>query len=638
MHLSHSRISSLAFLVVVATAAACGASSITTSADGGFNQADAPSVSPLPGLTAITVSPANQTVTIEDTVGPDLDFTADGTFMDGHHEDVTTRVGWQVEKVSLGKMTGAHFTGFTTFGGRTLITAQNGLISGQTQLNIVLHKTVSDPDATNLPPDPGSKFTGPADASRNPSLVYPNDDVLLPPNLAVLEVHFRPTAGNTLFEVAFANTLTQVKVYTRCVNPANGGCIYKVSSGVWLFIAETNRGGEPLSVTVRGTDDNGTKVGTSNAVTMSFSRDDIFGGIYYWGIAADVGNVYRYDFAGTQTTAEKFIGGDSVPGGCIGCHALSRDGFKMVAEANGQNDGRLLLLNVVDKTPIVPFGSGEKSIFESWNPEATQYVAVYGDDNATDYNLMLVDGATGQKVQSIDIGGTQLSNGADHPDWSPDGTKIAFTKIGAASDTLQRMHKGAIQVVTKNGASWSAPSTLFAATTGENHYYPAFSPDSKIVAFNISICPGGNETHLSCNADGDPSATVYTVPTAGGTPAKLTRLNAPGLEDGAQTNLANSFPKWCPFEFQRTGELGSRLMWITFSSSRAYGLHGQPPQQQSGDGDATTGKLVWMAAIDPDVAIRGEDASFTAFVLPYQGFDTSNHIAQWTERVREPIP
>ncbi len=633
MHLSHSRLSAFVLLL-----AACGDSSITTNADASFNQADAPGASPIPGLTAITVSPANQTVTIDGDVGPQLDFTADGTFMDGHHEDVTTRVDWQVEKVSLGYMTGAHFTGFTAFGGRTLITAQNGPISGQTQLNIVVKKRVNDPQAQNLPADPGSMFNGPADASRNPNLVYPNDNVLLPPNLAVLEAHFRPATGNTLFEVAFANTLTDVKVYTRCVNPLNGGCIYKLASSVWLFVAETNRGGEPVTVTVRGTDDNGTKVGTSTPVTLSFSRDDIYGGIYYWGIASDVGNVYRYDFAGTQTTAEKYIGGNSVPGGCIGCHALSRDGFKLVAEANGQNDGRLLLLNVVDKTPIVPFGTGQKSIFESWNPEATQYVAVYGDSGATDYNLMLIDGATGTKVTSIDIGGTQLSNGADHPDWSPDGTMIAFTKIGAASSTLQRMHRGAIQVVTLNGTTWSAAATLVPAQVGQNRYYPAFSPDSKIVAFNISICPGGDETNRSCNADGDPSATVYTVPTAGGTPAKLANLNAPGKEDGSQTDLTNSFPKWCPFTFHRTGELGSRLMWITFSSSRAYGLYGQPPQQQSGDGDATTGKLIWMAGIDPDVALRGEDSSFAAFVLPYQGFDTSNHIAQWTERVRQPIP
>ena len=606
---------------------------------GGIDARPSPEI---PGLVSIAVSPSNPTVFIEQDVGPTLEFTAEGTFMDGHHEDITSRVGWTTDKVSLGRMEGPMFIGYTTFGGRTLITATAGTKMGSTQLSIGLHKQVNDPDATNLPADPGGVFGGPADPTRNPDVVYPNDGALLPPNLLRLEVHFRPAAANTLFDVNFKNDLTDVHVYTRCVNPIGGGCIYKPNAMVWLYIAETNRGADPLTVSVRGTDDTGTGVGVSGAVTMSFSHDDIFGGIYYWGIDTNGGAIYRYDFAGDQMTAQKFIGPSDAGGNCIGCHALSRDGFKMVTEAKGQDGGDLLLLDVGRNAPIVPFGSGERSIFESWNPDGSQYVGVYGDDGATDFNLMIMDGATANKVDSIEIGGTVNANAADHPDWSPDGNKIVFTKIGKSSGevTLQRMHRGAIQMVTRTGSIWSAAATLVPAVTGENRFYPAFSPDSQIIAFNRSICPNGDENDKSCNADGDPSAKVYTIPTAGGSPVELARLNGGGKEDGGQTNLTNSFPKWCPFEFHRTGELGSRLMWITFSSSRAYGLYGPPGQHGagSGDGDALTGKLVWMAGIDPDAALRGEDSSFTAFVLPYQGFETSNHIAQWTEKVREPIP
>jgi WD40-like Beta Propeller Repeat len=640
MHRSHFGLVSALIL-----AGACGdGGSITTPGDGGTGAIDAPSSPEIPGLASIAISPSNPTVFIEQDVGPTQAFTADGAFMDGHHEDITTRVAWTLDKVSLGRMMGPMFIGYTTFGGRTLITATAGTKMGSTQLSIGLHKSVNDPDATNLPADPGSVFAGPADPARNPDVVYPNDGALLPPNLLRLEVHFRPAAGNTLFDVNFTNGLTDVHVYTRCVNPIGGGCIYRPAPAVWLYIAETNRGADPLNVSVRGTDDAGSAVGVSGPVTMSFSRDDIFGGIYYWGISNGNGAIYRYDFAGAQTTAQPFISPADAGGNCIGCHSLSRDGFKMVTEANGQNGGRLLLLDVVQKMPIVPFGSGEKSIFESWNPDATQYVGVYGDDNATDFNLMIIDGATATKLQSIPIGGTSNADAADHPDWSPDGDKIVFTKIGKSSNdvTLQRMHQGAIQMVTKTGSTWSAADTLVAAVPGENHFYPAFSPDSKIIAFNRSVCPPGNDTDRSCNADGDPSAKVYTIPTdKSKPPISLARLNAGGKEDGAETNLTNSFPKWCPFEFHRTGELGTRLMWITFSSGRAYGLYGPPSGAlagSNGDGDATTGKLVWMAGIDPDAALRGEDSSFTAFVLPYQGFETSNHIAQWTERVREPIP
>ena len=61
-------------------------------------------------------------------------------------------------------------------------------------------------------------------AGRAPDLVYPNDGVLLPPNLGRLEFHFKPGAGNTLFELSFANPVTDVKVYLRCT-ALNGGCM-----------------------------------------------------------------------------------------------------------------------------------------------------------------------------------------------------------------------------------------------------------------------------------------------------------------------------------------------------------------------------------------------------------------------------
>jgi hypothetical protein len=42
---------------------------------------------------------------------------------------------------------------------------------------------------------------------------------------------------------------------------------------------------------------------------------------------------------------------------------------------------------------------------------------------------------------------------------------------------------------------------------------------------------------------------------------------------------------------------------------------------------------MWMAAVDPDAILRGEDGSFPAFALPFQDLSTSNHIGQWTQRV-----
>src|SRR5262249_23326052 len=43
-----------------------------------------------------------------------------------------------------------------------------------------------------------------------PSIAYPVNGILLPPNMNVLEVQFVPPAGATLFEVDFTNGLTHV--------------------------------------------------------------------------------------------------------------------------------------------------------------------------------------------------------------------------------------------------------------------------------------------------------------------------------------------------------------------------------------------------------------------------------------------
>jgi hypothetical protein len=337
----------------------------------------------------------------------------------------------------------------------------------------------------------------------------------------------------------------------------------------------------------------------------------------------------RYDFAGADTQAQKFIGTELTGGACVGCHALSRDGSRLVAEAGGQNDGRTLLMDVASHAPLVPFGSGGRSTFESWSPDGSRYVGVYGDRGATDYNLLLFDGRSGAPVG--DIPGTgSAAHPADHPDWSPDGGAIVYTRVGVPN-TLQRMGQGGIGIVRGDGQTWSAPTELVPAAPGKNRYYPSFSPDGEVVIFDESTC-GAGDSGAECDADTDPSATLFAVPATGGTPIALARANAGGVLD-TSAQLTNTFPKWSPFIFNRSAEFGSRVEWLTFSSTRRYGLREPPP----GGDENPSGTLIWMAAVDPDKPASGADPSYPAFALPFQDVTTSNHIAQWAERVATPI-
>lgn len=610
----------LAGLVVVGATVGCGSGS-SNSMPGGPPP-------PIAGLTAITVGPANQLLVVDGQSPASQKYTATGSFADGHTEDVTDRVQFGLSDPSLGLFMKDLLTSAADHGGIANVQAAAGDVLATTPVTILIRQRIVDP-SSGLAAGVDGKFSAPDDASRAPDVVYPNDGVLLPPNFGKMEVHFLPGANNTLFEVGFSNPLTDVKVYTKCLQPMNGGCIFGVPDAVWKTVATTNRGSSQLTVTVRGTDDKAASVGSSKAVAMQISKDDILGGLYYWTTSNGTG-IMRYDFANQQAQASMFVGTNLTGGNCVGCHALSRDGSKLVAEAGGQNDGRLLLLDVAHSTPMVPFGSTAKSTFESWSPMGDQFVGVYGDSGATNYNLMLFNGQSGAMMMPIDGTGT-AQHPADHPDWSPDGKSIVYTRVGMPN-TLQRMSMGAIEMVRNNGM-WNMPTELVPAQPGKNRYYPAFAPDSSFVVFDESTCSTGSSGE-DCDADTDPTATLFAVRAkAGSQPVALAKANAAGRLDKSAA-LTNSFPKWSPFVFQRTGEAGSRLMWVTFSSSRHFGLRNPPT---STGGETQVGSLIWMAAVDPDNIANGIDGSYPAFALPFQDFSTSNHIAQWTTQIVPPI-
>jgi len=49
------------------------------------------------------------------------------------------------------------------------------------------------------------------------TLVYPNDGVLLPPNVQQLEVHFMPgSKTGELYEISILSDFSEYRAYTRC--------------------------------------------------------------------------------------------------------------------------------------------------------------------------------------------------------------------------------------------------------------------------------------------------------------------------------------------------------------------------------------------------------------------------------------
>jgi hypothetical protein len=590
----------------------------------------------IPGLTSLSISPTSATVTLMDG-GPakTQQFRVTGV-VNGTMQDLTGQVSWSSNRPSIVAVDGNGLaTTLGTSGGSVAITASANGIVATAVLVVTFTFTGADPgQANNVPSDAATHFSGKSDPTRAPGLVYPNDGVLFPPNITGIEVHFTPGNNNTLFEVSFDGPASSINTFIRCTAPSGiNGCIYLPDPKLWSAVALSNAGLGRVALTVKGTDDNGSAVGTSSTFHLQFAKDNILGALYYWTTSGSTA-IVRWDFAGSTSAAAPYItpaNGDGKT--CVGCHALAPNGDKLVASVGGQSDGRLLLWNIMTNKAQQPFPLAQRSQFESWNKDGTQFVGVYGDGNPNQTgpsNLMIFDGTSGMVTQTIDLGGLR----ADHPDWSKNTTgpeTIAFTSVDATAPTTdQRPATGGIDYVRLNGGSWGAPQMLVPSQLGKNRYYPNIAPDGNLLVYDESTCTNGTPTagqaaDKSCDADTDATATIFLTSLSGLSPRPLTAANGPGVADGSNTALTNSFPKWAPF-VEDLDEM-NKLIWLTFSSTRQYGLR-TPPAPASHD-ETNIGTLIWMVGVNP--GIGNNDPSYTAFCLPFQDVTTSNHIAQWTK-------
>ncbi len=453
------------------------------------------------------------------------------------------------------------------------------------------------PGADNTTP---GKFNGPSDPSAVPTIVYPQTGVMLPPNMNSIEFHFIPAAGQTLFRFTFHAPTKNLEVYVGCT-ALGAGCVFAPDQTFWDDLVAYARGTQPVTWTLEGVDGAG-KVGTSATQSMTFSKNNIVGGIYYWNTK---GIIQRYDFGNPNKTAELYMTA-AMAGGvfCVGCHELSRDGSKIAAGHDIPGPAPYTVFDVATRKPITANGanvSGAANFF-AFSPDSSQ--------------LLLTGGV---KIQQRDMNTGVITNAnvaaGTQPDWSADGSLMVYAKPSTPAFVASPgVDSASLELLHYNGTGWDTPKTLV-AFGGQNNYYPAFSPDNGWVVFNRS--PGNHNSYTDPSSDGGPppDGQLWAVSKNGGTPIQLST---------ATHGSWSSWPKWAP---DVQAYYDGTVMWLTFSSSRAYGL-------RLADGDKTQ---LWMVAFDPAKAAAGQDASFPAFWLPFQDIKGGNHIAQWVTSVQRKL-
>ncbi len=155
------------------------------------------------------------------------------------------------------------------------------------------------------------------------------------------------------------------------------------------------------------------------------------------------------------------------------------------------------------------------------------------------------------------------SASAAAPNWSHDGTKIVYASTDTGAED-GRMGKGTsdLAIVPYNDKQGGAVTKVPGASeSAYEEYYPAFSADDSLIAFNRVA--SGLSMYIQ------PAAEVYVIPAAGGTATRLAANDPVACSGAVAGQLQNTWPKWAPAA--TTASNGKTYHWLIFSSTRAGG-------------------------------------------------------------------
>lgn len=523
-----------------------------------------------------------------------VQFTATATFSDGT-QAVLEAAEWRLSNRSVGTLDEQGlFTPTSVTGGRTWVSAEVDGVLGSAELLVRYEETIEVGEVN------ADAFSGPTESSTG-AWLYPADGVNLPRNVPSLRFQWNAVPGAT-YELDFASDVTAIRILTD--QPE-----YTADADVWARIAATNAGGRVKAILRTAVDG---KVLEEPPRTFEVNRLDARGSILYWSTTKQ--GLVEIPFGGTAkdwwTAAQS--------GRCVGCHSVSTDG-KVAFTYDGGN-GPMGVRTFEGAADVVAYPTDPaqpstlRGNFSAFSPDGELLLVAYLG------KLFLVNADTGAYLRDVIADGQST-----HPSWSPDGSRVAFVRQTNRTpevngDWYNTVPGSEIVIMDAvgtdvNGLPMFGPwRVLVSAPSAVNVYYPTFSPDGAWVAFNQSAqdmvsdpdaalwvidADGKLDPIRLAAADGDPSAWDACV--YGQDPVDPT-LPLKGM--------FNSWPRWAPLP-------DDDVLWIAFSSSRAYG------------NVVTCRPQIWVAAFDPKRAKDGVDPSWPAFWLPGQDVTDGNHIPVW---------
>lgn len=420
--------------------------------------------------------------------------------------------------------------------------------------------------------------------ANEPAIVYPSHETMFPINVSHIHHEWMAGGTNDLFRLTFKGPKTTVTIYT--VNPS-----WEPTDEQWDWIAESNRGAA-VTFTVAGLSQaTPGMVWQSQAITLHFSSAEVEGALYYW----STGSAGIMKALVSDRIPEKFYTDPKAVDAntCVACHTLSRDGKRLAVNYGGE---KLKEVSVPARAAIVP-ATGNPTRAGGWStfsPDGKQLLIASGGV------LTLTDSDTGNTVGANNGIVPLAGKFATHPDWSALGDKVVVS-LASAKTGNKDMNGGSIAIIPVTAGVWGTPQVIVQGTGNtDNNFFPVFSPDSKWIAY----------VHAEGSSKDEVTSILRLVPTAGGAPIEMTRLNRRVNNADGVLKVGDSMPTWAP-------STKPGVFWLAFSSVRAYAT--LRPASDKLD-------QIWIAAVDP----TKPDPGYAAFWAPFQSMPEGNHRAFWT--------
>jgi hypothetical protein len=476
---------------------------------------------------------------------------------------------------------------------------------------------VLDPSA---PPNAPALFgpAGSGDPSGGPCLMEPEPGALFPRNWLRPRFRVTPGAGQNLFEIRIHTDAeaSDLVVYTASTT-------WTMPKPMWELLA-SHAADVPITVSVRGASFDGNtlvgepSLGTTGTITVAPA--DAKGTIVYWtttGGSSLKGFAIGDETVGTSLTPDQVamptVGGAKVT--CVGCHTSTPDGKLVGFTAQGPWGNALASIESGKAGEAPPFlGPGALAALDQfgelgiqtyskahWSPGDRVMVTPFGayaDAKLAWVDLEATQPGEGQAYGFLARNGDGRGVGA--PTWSHDGQTIVY--VSTTAETTGRLDTGEADLYAvpyANRAGGDAKPIPGASDPSLSEYYPAFSPDDALLAFNR--VPGADNMYNQASAE------VFVLPSSGGTATRLAANDPPACSGRTSPGVTNSWPKWAP---EATTVGGKTYYWVIFSSTRS---EQQNPQ-------------LYVTGV---VVENGQVETHAALYLWNQPEDEHNHTPAW---------